>query len=702
MTSIGLDVDAPKLAIKKLTAELEEANQTLRAIRAGEVDALIVSGPDGERVFTLQGAEQPYRALVQAINEGALTLLPDGTILYSNERFAELLKTALQHVIGSSFQSFLGSSERSKFESLLNLAMHGSSKGEFMLEQADDALLPVSLSIACWRTHDLQALCMVVSDISERKRAQDALVKANDELEIRVRQRTAELEAANRALQQEIAERERSHCLMQQANERLETVLESIPDNFFAFSKDWRYTYINTHGAEQMKRLGKDPASSIGKLLWDEFPHVPNEADYRRVMSERVQITDELYYPPLGEWVENHIFPSRDGGFVVCQRYISERKRIEDKLRRSEAYLAEGQRISHTGSWALNVSTGALFWSLEHFRICGVDPETFELTLETARQLIHPDDRLVANQILETAVRERSDFEWDLRVLRPDGTVRYVHSEAHPVFSDSGELIEYVGTILDNTERQAAETALRKAQSELAHVTRTITLGELTGSIAHEINQPLAAVVTNAHACLRWLGAEPVNPYETRAAAERIIRDANRASAIISRIRAFCTRTATLKAPLQIVDILSEVSNLVQSEMRTMGVWLRVEAAREVPLVVADRVQMQQVILNLVMNAMDAMRTVPDAWRVLVMGARRCSEDAVLVTIRDTGMGLAPTQRDRVFDAFYTTKPHGMGLGLAISRTIVDAHGGRLWAEANVDRGETFQFTVPIAATAVS
>jgi signal transduction histidine kinase len=136
--------------------------------------------------------------------------------------------------------------------------------------------------------------------------------------------------------------------------------------------------------------------------------------------------------------------------------------------------------------------------------------------------------------------------------------------------------------------------------------------------------------------------------------------------------------------------------------MRTMGVWLRVEAAREVPLVVADRVQMQQVILNLVMNAMDAMRTVPDAWRVLVMGARRCSEDAVLVTIRDTGMGLAPTQRDRVFDAFYTTKPHGMGLGLAISRTIVDAHGGRLWAEANVDRGETFQFTVPIAATAVS
>jgi signal transduction histidine kinase len=316
--------------------------------------------------------------------------------------------------------------------------------------------------------------------------------------------------------------------------------------------------------------------------------------------------------------------------------------------------------------------------------------------------LIHPEDRLAANQTFDTAIREGRTFEYDLRVLRPDGTIRYVHSDAHPVFNEAGELTEYVGTILDNTERKAAETALRKAQSQLAHIARATTLGELIGSIAHEINQPLAAVVTNAAAGLRWLGAEPANAYETRAALERIIRDANRASAVISRIRAFLTRTEMPKALLQIGDVLSEVASMIQTEARGIGVWLRVEPAGDVPLVLADRIQMQQVILNLVLNAVEAMRAVPDAWRVLVLGARRSNRDAVLITVRDTGMGLDPARRDLVFDAFYTTRSDGMGMGLAICRTIVEAHGGRLWATANADHGETFQFTLPVVDPGVS
>jgi signal transduction histidine kinase len=246
--------------------------------------------------------------------------------------------------------------------------------------------------------------------------------------------------------------------------------------------------------------------------------------------------------------------------------------------------------------------------------------------------------------------------------------------------------------------RQHAEDALAEAKAELARMARVTTMGELAASIAHEINQPLTAVVINGNACRRWLAAEPTNMQEANEALQRIIRDANRASDVITRIRGFLRRGEQRQTRLDVNEVIGEVIGLVQGEARTNGVSLQFEAAADLPVVVADRVQLQQVVLNLVMNAIEAMGSITGRARILEVWTEARDPDAVLVAVRDSGVGLDPEHRDRIFDAFYTTKSEGMGMGLAISRSIVEAHGGRLWATPNAGPGETFQFTLPIAA----
>ena len=243
-------------------------------------------------------------------------------------------------------------------------------------------------------------------------------------------------------------------------------------------------------------------------------------------------------------------------------------------------------------------------------------------------------------------------------------------------------------------ERKRAEGALREAQAELAHVTRVMTIGELAASIAHEINQPLAAVVTNGNACLRWLGSATPNLDEAREAVTRIIRDGNRASDVIGRIRALVKKSDTEKAYLDINEVIRDVVGLMQSEIQKNGVVLRMELGTDLPRVLGDRVQLQQVILNLVMNGIEAMSAVTDRGRDLLIRSTQQPEDIVLVAVRDAGTGLQPENLDQLFKAFFTTKPKGMGMGLAISRSIIEAHGGRLWAVANDGPGATFQFTL--------
>jgi PAS domain S-box-containing protein len=244
--------------------------------------------------------------------------------------------------------------------------------------------------------------------------------------------------------------------------------------------------------------------------------------------------------------------------------------------------------------------------------------------------------------------------------------------------------------------RKQAEDALAEARVELARVARVTTMGELAASIAHEVNQPLAAVITNASACLRWLAAAPSNIAEANAALQRIVRDANRASEVIARIRAFLKRGEPRKTQLQVDEIVREVVSLVQGEARTRDVTMRVESTAGLPPVLADQVEVQQVLLNLILNAIEAMSAIKERARVLEVATAKYGPDAIVVAVRDSGPGLEPQHMERIFDAFYTTKPQGMGMGLAISRSIIDAHGGRLWALPNQGPGATFQFTLPV------
>src|SRR5580704_7541887 len=385
--------------------------------------------------------------------------------------------------------------------------------------------------------------------------------------------------------------------------------------------------------------------------------------------------------------------------FVGAITDITERKHAEETLRRSEAYLSEAQRLSHTGSWASSPAIGKhTYWSEEIFRITGFDPAEGPPRLEEFERRIHPDDRARAKAHFTTAIREKIDFDHSYRIVHPGGEVRQIHAIGHPVLSPSGEVVEFVGTLMDATERRRAE----EERQALAHANRIMTMGQLTASIAHEVNQPIAAVVTNAQAALRWLNMQPSDPEEVRQALDRIVSNGRRAGDVIGRIRALVTKTPPRKDRLDINGTIREVVALTRSELHRNGTSLQTQLADRLPLVPGDRVELQQVMLNLILNAVEAMSGSDEGSRELLISTEQDGANGVCIAVRDWGPGLKPESLDRLFDAFYTTKPGGMGMGLSICRSIIEAHGGRVWATPNVPRGAVLQFTLPRQGPAAS
>jgi two-component system sensor kinase FixL len=289
-------------------------------------------------------------------------------------------------------------------------------------------------------------------------------------------------------------------------------------------------------------------------------------------------------------------------------------------------------------------------------------------------------------------------WEGELLHTRRDGTVVPVASRWALQRDEEGNPVAVLETNNDITERKRAEEALQRVQSELAHVSRVMTLGELTASIAHEVNQPLAAIVTNSNACLRWLGGATPNLAEARQAVERIIKDGYRASEVISRVRSLVKKAPPRNDLVDLNKVIVEVLALAQNEARRNRVFMKRELASDLPPVIGDRVQLQQVILNLIMNGLEAMAKVNEGARELTVSSSKDESDNLIVAVRDSGVGLDQADLERVFDAFFTTKPDGMGMGLAICRTIIESHGGRLWATANSPSGAVFQFTLPAAS----
>ena len=522
-----------------------------------------------------------------------------------------------------------------------------------------------------------------------------------DELDQRVGQRTAELAAANEGLRKEVAERGRAEAALAASELNLRLMVDSIPGLVALLTPAGEIELLNPQFVKYSGRTFDEVK------LWKTSNAIHAE-DRPRVVQEFLRSTASgipyeyearlLRFDGVYRWFQVRGLPVLDAEgrilrWCVLLTDIDEMKHAEDALKRSEAFLAEAQRLSRIGSLSWRVETDEITWSEELYRIFGFERDV-PVTLDLIATRVHPEDIPMMNDMVERARGGVSDFEYEHRLLMPDNTVKYLHLIAHGIRDNDGRL-EYIGAVQDVTQRQSSEEALAKARSELAHVASVTSLATLTASIAHEVNQPLSGIVTNASTCLRMLTLDPPNVDGARETARRTIRDGNRASDVITRLRALFSKKHTLAEQVDLNDATREVIVLSLSELQRSRLILRCELADDLPLVAGDRVQLQQVILNLLRNASDAMNTVHDRPRELLIRTERDEGDRVLLSVKDAGIGFDPQTVDRLFETFYTTKNDGMGVGLCVSRSIIQSHQGRLWATLNDGPGATFSFSIP-------
>jgi PAS domain S-box-containing protein len=374
-------------------------------------------------------------------------------------------------------------------------------------------------------------------------------------------------------------------------------------------------------------------------------------------------------------------------------RHELERKRAEEALARSERELRNLIGTIPAMAFVALSDGSNEFVSRQWVDFSGLSVK--ESAGAGWSSTLHPDDAPEHLRKWAAARASGEPFENEARHRDARGNYRWLLVRAVPLRDEHGNVVKFYGTAVDIEDRKRAEEAYAKTQAELAHVTRVMTMGELAASIAHEVNQPLSGVVINANTCLRWLAATPPNLQEATEAANRIVRDGKRAGDVIARIRALATKSGTTTERLNINESVREVIGLAGDELRRKGVKWATELADQLPDVMGDRVQLQQVLLNLMMNAVDAMSTVDSRPRDLVIKTREDEEGQAEVSVCDSGIGLNEENMEKIFTPFYSTKPTGMGMGLSISRSIVQNHGGRLWAEPNDGHGASFHFTLP-------
>jgi PAS domain S-box-containing protein len=414
-------------------------------------------------------------------------------------------------------------------------------------------------------------------------------------------------------------------------------------------------------------------------------------------------IGEEIAIEALKMGATDYVFKTRLSRLVPAinravheARVRAELRRADESLKRSETYLLEAQRLTHTGSYAFDGRREVFtYWSQELFRIWGFDLQPVPPDVNTLRQRIHPDDRAWVHERLMRSVRERSPYSAQYRLVLADGTTKHIEAIGHHMSTVPGGPVELIGTHRDISERVRAEEQrekLRVLEAELQHMNRITIVSELGTSLAHELNQPITGAIASADACLRWLARDPPELEGARAATLRVKRDATRAVEIINRLRAFYRKSdPPHQEAVDVCAIVEQIIVLLRAEANRHAVAIRTEVPAQLPNILADRVPLQQVFMNLMLNAIEAMHS---RGGELTIRAQRDQQGMVLVSISDTGVGLPTDGAERIFEAFFTTKPQGTGMGLAITRSIVEAHGGRLWASPNAAQGVTFHFTV--------
>jgi PAS domain S-box-containing protein len=494
-----------------------------------------------------------------------------------------------------------------------------------------------------------------------------------------------------------------SEARLASAERELRLTLDSIPTLIASYWPNGERDFVNQAwqrftGISQEEARGTNSTlnthpyhQSGAAAMWETC--LQTGAPYE--LEEQLRRVDGEY---RWHWVGR--VPLRDENGDVIKWYsvgqdIEDRKRAESALQRSEAYSAEAQKLSQTGSLAWDIANDRHFWSDETYQIMGVDRGT-KPSMDLIVQRVHPDDRAQFRHRADRAMKDAGNLDYEQRMLMPDGQIKYLRIRAHRVKYASGEE-EIVGALMDITAARKAQEALHTAQTALAHASRVATLGEITATIAHEVNQPLGAIVANGQACLRFLQRETPDLNDVRGAIEWIVKDGNRAGEVIRRVRGLLKKAATHKLPLDVNDIIKEVVALLRSELNAKQVTLRLELAPAIPQAIADRVQLQQVIINLVMNGIDAMQTIKSRPHALVIRSYKDEAGQVVVAVSDSGVGISDENAGRLFDAFFSTKSEGLGMGLSICRSIIEDHGGRLWPtnDRKEGPGATFQFTLP-------
>jgi PAS domain S-box-containing protein len=507
----------------------------------------------------------------------------------------------------------------------------------------------------------------------------------------RVAQRISELTADNEALRKQLAERGSA-----------EEAVDSIPGLVVALAPDGEVEFVNRQGVEffgqpleELKHWGTNGAihpEDLPRLIEDFTKAIASGQPFE--WEVRGRRFDGVY-----RWFQSRGYPLRDASGRVVRWYnlltdIHDRKRAEEELRRAHDSFADAQRLSKTGSFITDLLADDTKFSEEAYRIMEYEPGT-KITAQKSASIMHPDDLPAFSSAVNVGLTTGADVNFAFRITTPRGTLKHVRGVAHVSTGIEGRPL-FVGALQDVTESMLAEEALNKARSELAHVARVTTVSALTASIAHEINQPLSGIITNAGTCLRMLATDPPDIDGARETARRTIRDGNRASDVVTRLRALFSKKEFALESLDLNDATREVIALSLSDLQRQRVVLQSEFADDLPKVTGDRVQLQQVILNLVRNASDAMVDVDDRPRQLLVRTERENSDRVRVMVRDSGIGVDRQSMDKLFDAFYTTKSGGMGIGLSVSRSIVERHHGRLWVEPNDGPGATFSFSIPL------
>jgi PAS domain S-box-containing protein len=479
-------------------------------------------------------------------------------------------------------------------------------------------------------------------------------------------------------------------------------IVDSIPGLVVALAPDGEVEFVNGQGLEffgqpleELKHWGTNGAihpEDLPRLMEDFTQAIASGRPFE--WEVRGRRFDGVY-----RWFQSRGYPLRDASGRIVRWYnlltdIHDRKLAEEELRGAYDSFADAQRLSKTGSFITDLLADDTTFSDEAYRIMEFDPAT-KITAQRSAGIIHPDDLPAFQSAVNGGLTTGADVNFAFRITTPRGTLKHVRGVAHVSKGIEGRPL-FVGALQDVTESMLAEEALNKARSELAHVARVTTVSALTASIAHEINQPLSGIITNAGTCLRMLAADPPDIDGARETARRTIRDGNRASDVVTRLRALFSKKEFALESLDLNDATREVIALSLSDLQRQRVVLQSEFADDLPKVTGDRVQLQQVILNLVRNASDAMMDVDDRPRQLLVRTERENSDRVRVMVRDSGIGVDRQSMDKLFDAFYTTKSGGMGIGLSVSRSIVERHHGRLWAEPNDGPGATFSFSIPL------